>query len=230
MVGRKDTPQVSGNMTDLPSLIHAPPRGGPVRQLVVLLHGLGAGGADLIDLAPVLARSLPDALFVAPDAPFPCDLAPFGRQWFSLQSRLPADMAAGVRQAGPVLAAYLAEQLERASLGPDALALLGFSQGAMMALHVGLRLVPPPAAIVAISGRLVEVTALHDEPSATPPVLLVHGDMDDVVPVEAMSAAEVALRDKGVPVECCLRPGLGHAIDAEGLDQAAAFLARHFGI
>ncbi len=216
-------------MTDLPSLIHAPPAGRPPSQLVVLIHGLGAEGADLIDLAPVLAQSLPDALFIAPDAPFAYDMAPFGRQWFSLQSRLPADVEAGIGRAGPILVDFIKAKLERYGLGPDRLALVGFSQGAMMALHVGLRMVPAPAAVVGFSGRLVPAVREPGQPSGTPPVLLVHGEADDVVPASAMPAAEQALQAQGVPVECCLRPALGHAIDAEGLARAAQFLVRHLG-
>lgn len=226
MVGEKDTPQVPRNMTDLPSLIHAPLAGGPPKHLVVLLHGLGAEGADLIDLAPVLARSLPNALFVAPDAPSPCDMAPFGRQWFSLQSRAPADMAAAISAAGPVLQAFLAGLLERHGLPAGAMALVGFSQGAMMALHAGLRMDPPPAALVGFSGRFVEAAA-PASPPARPPVLLVHGDADDVVPYAEMAAAETALARRSVPVECIARPGLGHGIDPPGLAAATAFLVRH---
>jgi phospholipase/carboxylesterase len=226
MVGEKDTSQVPRKMTDLPSLIRAPLAGGPPRRLVVLLHGLGAEGADLIDLAPVLARSMPDAMFLAPDAPLPCDMAPFGRQWFSLQSRAPKDVARGIAAAAPVLQDFLAARLEDHGLPASALALLGFSQGAMMALHVGLRMDPPPAAVVGFSGRLVELNEterLHPKP----PVLLVHGEADDVVPFAAMAAAEKALVRRSVTVTCHARPGLGHAIDPEGLDLAAAFLARH---
>src|SRR5215207_6468414 len=104
-----------------------PPRsGGPARSLVVLLHGVGADGSDLIGLAPVLAAALPEAAFVAPDAPFPCDMAPFGRQWFSLQDRSPARLAAGVRAAAPAVRAFLESELARLSLPASALALAGF--------------------------------------------------------------------------------------------------------
>ncbi|WP_159711226.1 alpha/beta hydrolase [Geminicoccus flavidas] len=212
-------------MTDLPSFIHGPVSGTSPSACVVLLHGLGADGADLIELAPALAAALPDAVFLAPDAPQPCDLAPFGRQWFSLQSRLPADMARGAEAASPILAAFLHATLERFTLPPSALALLGFSQGAMMALQVGLRMAPAPAAIVGLSGRFLETGPLPGPPR--PPVLLVHGEADDVVPFTELAAARAALGRLGVAVEAHARPRLGHAIDPDSVRPAAAFLRRH---
>ena len=212
-----------------------PPRsGGPARRLVVLLHGVGADGSDLIGLAPILAEALPDAAFVAPDAPAPCDMAPFGRQWFSLQDRSPARLAAGVRAAAPAFRAFLEGELARLSLPASALALAGFSQGAMMALHTGLRMDDPPAAILAYSGALLEspeslaaeVVAAGRAPR--PPVLLVHGEADGVVPVAASRAAEAALRGAGVPVEALYIPGLDHTIDETGLSAGVAALQRAF--
>jgi phospholipase/carboxylesterase len=210
-----------------------PPRSGePARQLVVLLHGVGADGADLIGLAPVLAEALPDASFAAPDAPFPCDMAPFGRQWFSLQDRSPARLAAGVRAVAPALLAFLEEELARLSLPASALALAGFSQGAMTALHTGLRLAEPPAAILAYSGALLESPESLAAEVATarkpPPVLLVHGESDGVVPVGASRMAEAALRGAGVPVEALYIPGLDHGIDQTGLAAGVATLRRAF--
>lgn len=213
-----------------------PPRsGGPARHLVVLLHGVGADGSDLIGLAPVLSEALPGAAFVAPDAPFPCDMAPFGRQWFSLQDRSPARLAAGVRAAAPALRAFVEGELARLSLPASALALAGFSQGAMMALHTGLRMDDPPAAILAYSGALLEspeslaaeVVAAARKPR--PPVLLVHGEADGVVPVAASRAAEAALRGAGVPVEALYIPGLDHTIDETGLAAGVSVLRRAFG-
>ena len=206
-----------------------PRSGGPARQLVVLLHGVGADGADLIGFAPVLAESLPDAAFVAPDAPLPCDMAPFGRQWFSLQDRSPARLAAGVRAVEPALRAFLQAELSRLSLPASALALLGFSQGAMTALHAGLRMAEPPAAILAYSGALLAPESLSTKTAGrpqSPPVLLVHGELDGVVPVRASRMAEAALRAAGVPVEALYIPGLDHTIDKLGLAAGTAFLVR----
>ena len=215
-------------MADLPTIVRAPQAGGPPERIVVLIHGLGAEGRDLIDLAPMLAPALPHAMFAAPDAPFPYDMGPFGRQWFSVRSRAPSDMAVGIAKSSEILSRFLQQLMERNGLPASALALLGFSQGAMMALHVGLRLRPSLAAIVGFSGRLMEAPGLPDDHAGAPPVLLVHGSADDVVPASGMAVAKAALRARGVFVECCLRPGLGHAIDPEGLSLAAKFLAKAF--
>ena len=208
-----------------------PRSGGPARQLVVLLHGVGADGADLIGFAPALAAALPDAAFVAPDAPSPCDMAPFGRQWFSLQDRSPARLAAGVQAVEPALRAFLEAELSRLSLPASALALVGFSQGAMTALHTGLRMADPPAAILAYSGALLAPESLPADLVARPsppPVLLVHGEADGVVPVRASRMAEAALRAAGVPVEALFIPGLDHTIDDSGLRAGIACLLRAF--
>jgi len=205
-----------------------PAAGGKPTALVALLHGLGADGGDLIALAPRLARALPRALFVSPDAPFPCDMAPYGRQWFSLQDRSTASIHAGMAAARPILDRFLDEALAVWELKADALALLGFSQGAMAALHVGLRRNVPPAAIVAFSGTLVG--AVPPKPAAGyPPVLLVHGEEDPVVPFSSFGAARATLAAAGVPVEAVARPGLGHGIDEAGLEAAEAMLARCLG-
>lgn len=194
-----------------------PRAGGAARQLVVLLHGVGADGADLIELAPAWAEGLPHAAFIAPDGPEVCDMAPYGRQWFSLQDRRPASLAAELRRAAPALDGFLDAELARLGLGPEALALAGFSQGAMMALFTGLRRPQAPAAILAYSGALAAPETLPAEIRGRPPVLVVHGEADDIVPAAAGRAAEQALRAAGVPVESLYRPGLGHGIDDAGL-------------
>ncbi|NOG69144.1 alpha/beta hydrolase [Roseicella sp. DB1501] len=201
---------------------------GPAQQLVVVLHGLGADGQDLIELAPHWAKALPDAAFVAPDAPDPCDMGPYGRQWFSLQDRQPARMAAGARAARGALDAFLDAELARLSLPGSALALAGFSQGCMMALYAGLRRAVPPAAILGYSGALVAPETLAAEMTGRPPVLLVHGEADDVVPAAASRAAESALRAAGVPVEALYRPGLAHSIDIVGIEAGARALKAAF--
>jgi len=207
---------------------YGPANGKTPRQLVVLLHGLGADGSDLIGLAPHWAALLPDAAFLSPDAPYPLDMGPFGRQWFSLQDRSPESMLAGARAAAPILDAFLDEALAARELAPGQLALIGFSQGAMMALHVGLRRAAAPAAIIAYSGALVGAPTLASEIRERPPVLLVHGDADEVVPVRALTQAAQALEAAGVAVERLLRPGLGHGIDEEGLSRGGAFLKKAY--
>ncbi|UUX51037.1 alpha/beta hydrolase [Nisaea acidiphila] len=200
--------------------------GGQATALVVLLHGLGADGNDLIGLAPVWAPHLPHVAFSSPHAPFPCDMAPFGRQWFSLQVRTEEVILKGVREAAPILETFLAQELERHGLGWDRLALVGFSQGTMMSLHVAPRLKEQVAGVVGYSGALVGDDLLDGELASKPPVSLVHGEADEVVPFGAMPAAEAALAGAGIEVESLARPGLGHGIDEEGLRRGLAFLQR----
>ncbi len=205
-----------------------PTSSGPARQLIILLHGLGADGNDLISLAPLVGQILPDAAFVAPDAPEPCDMAPVGRQWFSLRSISPEAILQGVRKVAPVVDAFIDAELERHGLGDESLALVGFSQGTMMALHCGLRRAKPPAAIVGFSGLLPGPETLAEEIRCRPPVLLVHGEADEVVPFPAMAAAVAALQAAGVPVHAQARPGLGHSIDQRGLGMGVGLLKSIF--
>jgi phospholipase/carboxylesterase len=203
-----------------------PAAGGPPRKLVLLLHGLGADGHDLIGLAPVLAEVLPDVAFVSPHAPFPCDMAPFGRQWFSLQDRTPEVILGGVRASAPILDGFIDAELARYNLADNKLALLGFSQGTMMSLYVALRRTKPIAGVLGYSGALVGADLLPTEAKSKPPVLLVHGDADPVVPFQAMEMAAQGLRRAGVPVETLRRPGLPHSIDEEGIAAGVKFLNR----
>ena len=207
----------------------APAGAGPADALVVLLHGLGADGNDLIGLAPQLGQVLPGAAMVSPHAPFACDMAPTGRQWFSLQDRSPAALQAGVRVAAPILDGFIDGELERLGLGDDRLALVGFSQGTMMALFVALRRARPPAGLLGYSGALVGAEVLAEEIRSKPPVLLIHGQADEVVPFQAMAAAVAALEASGVPVQSEGRPGLGHGIDPQGLSLGARFLMEILG-
>ena len=159
-----------------------PAAGGKPRRLVILLHGLGADGNDLIGLAPYWARLLPDAEFLSPNAPFPCDMAPYGYQWFSSQDRSREAVLGGVRAAAPILDAFIDEALAERGLADSDLALVGFSQGTMMSLFVGLRRDEPVAGIVGFSGRLLAPDLLASELRSRPPILLVHGTEDPLVP------------------------------------------------
>lgn len=206
----------------------APRAGGPARQLVVLLHGVGADGQDLIGLAPTLAEHLPHAAFVAPDAPDPCDMAPFGRQWFSLLDRRTEVLLAGVRAVAPTLDTFLDEELARHGLSDDDLAVIGFSQGTMTALHVVLRRPRPVAALLCFSGALLAPELLGVEIQSRPPVYLIHGELDQVVPVQALPAAVTALQAADVQVRWSICRGLGHGIDPGMLPAAAAFLETSF--
>jgi phospholipase/carboxylesterase len=206
-----------------------PPKSGRVRQLVVFLHGYGADGNDLIDLGQTWADLLPDAAFVSPHAPEPCGNAPSGRQWWSLTMRDPSERWRGCQAAGPDLGQFLAAELARHQLGPSQLALVGFSQGAMMALHVGLRLPAMPAAIIAYSGHLVGPEHLAAEAKGKPPILLVHGDQDDVIPVDALFQSMDGLSKAEIPCQWHLSVGIGHGIDQGGLRHGGLFLAQNFG-
>jgi len=205
-----------------------PPRAGAApRQLVVLLHGWGADGNDLIGLAPHFARALPHAEFLSPHGPFPCDMG-FGRQWFSLADRTPARMLAGLRATAPAIDAFIDEALAARGLDDRALALIGFSQGTMAALYVALRRERACAGVIGYSGALMGAEQLADEMKSRPPVLLVHGEGDEIVPIQAMRQACAALQALGVPVEAHERQGLGHGIDEFGLEAGIRFLARAF--
>jgi phospholipase/carboxylesterase len=208
----------------------APKSGAKPKQLIVFLHGYGSNGDDLISLAPYWADLLPDAEFVSPNAPFPCEQNPFGGfQWFGLEERNAAMMLAGTRAAATILDAYLDDALKSRGLDERKLALVGFSQGTMMSLHVGPRRATAPAAIVGYSGALIGPDALGAELKSKPPILLVHGTGDQVVPFPAMSAAAQALQALGVKVETLARPGLPHSIDPEGLARGGGFIQENFG-
>lgn len=204
-----------------------PPNSGKAKQLVVLLHGWGADGPNLIDLAEMFAPLLPDAHFIAPNAPQVCEANPYGYQWFSLMDRQPQHMLEGVRGAAEILNHFLDEQLKALKLDNGKLALVGFSQGTMLALHVGLRRTPPIACVAGFSGALLSPDMLSKEIAARPPVMLIHGEADDVVPFASLERAVTALKEHGVPVASHARPFLGHSIDMEGIKLAAEFLGKH---
>jgi len=205
---------------------HPPLSGGKPKSLAVLLHGLGSDGNDLIGLAPHWAPLVPDTEFLSPNAPFPCDMAPYGYQWFSLQDRSPARILAGVRAAAPMLDGFLDDALKARGLDESRLALVGFSQGTMMSLHVGLRRAKAVAGILGYSGALTGADGLAQEVRSKPRVFLLHGTADEVVPFAALDAAKRALESVGVRVETLARPGLGHSIDEVGLIRGGEFLRR----
>ncbi|WP_254216402.1 alpha/beta hydrolase [Tabrizicola sp. TH137] len=202
-------------------------RSGRARSLVVFVHGYGADGADLLGLGDALAPHLPDTVFVAPDAPQRCVGSPFGFQWFpipwldgSSEEAAREGMAASV----DLLNAFLDARLAEEGLGPEALALVGFSQGAMMSLHVAPRRAAAVAGVVAISGRLLVPELLAAEAVVKPPVLLVHGDQDPVVPFADMGKAGEALVAAGFETFGHVMEGTGHGIAPDGLGVALQFL------
>lgn len=205
-----------------------PARGGKAEQLVLLLHGYGADGNDLIGLAPALQQILPRAAVVAPNAPFPCEGSPFGYQWFGLWDRTPEERLSGLRLAAQLLAPFIETELARTGVPADKLVIVGFSQGTMTGLHVGLRRETAPAAIVGFSGRLLAPELLASEMRSKPPILLVHGDSDEVVPIDSLAQAVDGLGAAGLEVESHICAGLGHGIDEEGLLVTAQFLRRIF--
>jgi phospholipase/carboxylesterase len=197
------------------------------RQMVILCHGLGADAFDLIDLAPSWQHACPDALFASVHAPFQHDSG-FGRQWWSVADRTPAVMDAGVRAAAPYLQGFIDAELARLELPADAYAMMGFSQGAMMSLFAGLRRPAAPRAILAFSGALVSPESLAAELAGRPPVLIVHGEADEVVSITRSRDAEAALVAVGVPVDAHYIPRLGHGIDDTGISLGALALQKGF--
>jgi phospholipase/carboxylesterase len=198
----------------------APASGHEARSIVILCHGYGSNGADLIGLAPYWRDALADTVFVAPNAPEPCPDAPGGYQWWPVRS---ADRAAGVHGAAAVLEAFIDTELARYRLSEDRLALVGFSQGTMLALHVAPRRERQVAGVVGYSGMLIDS---HETDLRTrPPVLLVHGDADPMVPVAAFHNTEAALRRLGFQLTTHVSHGLGHSIDMDGLRLGATFLS-----
>src|SRR5712691_7485052 len=212
----------------MPMALSGPSRpplaGGKPSRLVILLHGLGADSNDLIGLQQYWGRLVPEAEFVSPNAPFPCDMAPYGYQWFSVQDRSPSSVLAGVRATAPALDAYIDDELQKRGLDDKDAVLVGFSQGTMMALFVGLRRARPLAGILGYSGRLIAVDLLPSELRSRPPVLLVHGTEDPLVPFESLAAAEAALQQAAVPVQTLACVGIEHTIDPEGLERGGRFL------
>jgi len=205
-------------------------RFGDARSMVVFLHGYGADGADLLGLADALAPHLPHTAFVAPDAPEPCRAAPFGRQWFPIpwiDGSSEAEAMAGMARAHADIDAFLDSRLAEEGLAPDQLAVFGFSQGAMMALHVLPRRDRAVAGIVACSGRLLAPERLVAEAVSKPPVLLMHGDRDEVVPFQDMGLAGDALVHAGFETYAHVMEGSGHGIAPDGLSAALAFLHEH---
>ena len=203
---------------------------GQAKHLVVLLHGYGADGDDLLGLSGPMGPHLPGTAFIAPDAPNPCSGNPFGREWFPIPwldgSREEAARK-GMEESIADLNAFLDARMEEEGVTPAETILLGFSQGTMMALHVGLRRVDPVAGIVGFSGALLGGPDLQAEIKSRPPVVLIHGDRDDVVPIQAMYHARDMLQSLGVPVTSHVSPGMMHGIANDGLQVAAAFLQRH---
>ncbi|RYD68570.1 MAG: alpha/beta fold hydrolase [Sphingomonadales bacterium] len=214
-------------MLDGPRL--APLSGSKPTGLVILIHGYGSNGDDLISLARMIQPALPDAAFVAPNAPSQIPRMAAAYQWWPIDTFSMAERAAGAAAAAPVLDAFITQAVAEADLPDERVLLVGFSQGTMMALHVGLRRPEPIAGIVGISGLLVAPERLQTEIKSRPPVLLIHGTADDVVPFRSMELASTALTAAGVPVETHISQGTAHSVGQDGLAAATAFAVRALG-
>ncbi len=208
----------------------APANGGAAKQLVLLLHGVGSNGDDLIALAPLFAQVLPDAHFIAPNAPYPCDMVPMGMgyQWFDIMTQEAAERLHQLHAVAKIVDSYIDGELARLGLADNDLALIGFSQGTMISLHVSLRRAAACAGILGYSGRLEAPETLAGEIKSRPPVMLIHGEMDDRLPVVLMESAAATMQENGVRVKTHRRPHLGHSIDQEGVALGAGFLTGIF--
>jgi phospholipase/carboxylesterase len=209
------------------------PVSGTVRSVVVFLHGYGANGADLLGLGDVLGDHLPDTLFVAPDAPESIPGMPFGYQWFPipwLDGSSQEESERGMVAAMDDLNAFLDALMVDEDVLPEQVALFGFSQGSMMSLHIAPRREDAVAGVVAFSGRLLAPESLSEEVRVRMPVLLVHGDQDDMVPPQSMPEAADALAKAGFrDVFAHVMKGTGHGIAPDGLGVALAFLRDNLG-
>ncbi|MGB7408951.1 MAG: dienelactone hydrolase family protein [Pontixanthobacter sp.] len=203
-----------------------PKSGAAPKQIVLLLHGYGANGNDLISFAPMWQDVLPNALFLAPHAPQQCAMMAAGYQWFGLSNFDPVTLARDAASAAPAIHAFIDRKLSQYDLQDDALAIVGFSQGTMMALQVGLRRSPAPAGIVGYSGMFTGGAGLSANDGAKPPILLAHGSADPVVPIDALHSSKAALNRLGYNVETHVAPGIGHTIDPAGLHLGKQFVAR----
>jgi phospholipase/carboxylesterase len=217
-------------MTKLEGPTYGPEAGGKPGHLVVLLHGYGADGEDLIGLAPVMAPLMPDVVFHAPNAPHPCEGNPFGYQWFGISRLDPAVVAEGVRAAAPIADGFLDETMAKYGLDESKTVLVGFSQGTMMALHIGLRRRKRLAGIVGFSGMLAAPESLGMEMKSRPPVLLTHGDSDELIPYQLTERAGDILGQHGIQVVKHIAPGVGHGIDESSLAYATRFILEAFSL
>jgi phospholipase/carboxylesterase len=207
-------------------------KSGNPKSLVIFLHGYGADGNDLIGLADPLAEHLPDTVFLSPNAPQRCPANPMGYQWFPiswLDGSPESAMIEGAKDAARILDRYLTEAMAEEGRTPAETCVVGFSQGTMMILQVAPRRVEPLAGIVGFSGRLNDPEKLPAEIKSRPPVLLVHGDQDQMVPVDSIHAAREGLAEAGIDVRWHISRGIGHGIAPDGLGLALGFLKERLG-
>ncbi|MDC0033740.1 alpha/beta hydrolase [Alphaproteobacteria bacterium] len=219
-------------MSDLVQLsgpAFGPASGGTPNNLVILLHGYGANGDDLIGLATPFSQVLPNTEFLSPNAPYPCESNPFGGlQWFEVWQAEGVDRLKEVRNGAAIVNAYIDAELAKRDMTDDNLILCGFSQGTMLSLHIALRRSKPCAGVLGYSGRLESPEILAGEITTRPPVMLIHGEEDPMLAINLMDTAAAVMTENGVAVECHRRPGLGHGIDPDGVRLGADFMLARF--
>ncbi|MEK9672522.1 MAG: dienelactone hydrolase family protein [Rhodospirillaceae bacterium] len=222
------TPPAEQEIPQLTGPLVMPRDGSKPEQIVLLLHGVGADGDDLINLATYFGKVLHKAVFIAPNAPFRFDGAPSGHQWFSIADPSKEQKLEGVLMSAPILNLLIDHLLEEYGLDESKMAIVGFSQGCMMALHVAPRRAKQLAAVIGYSGALIGADLLPGEMKTKPPVLLMHGNMDPIVPPDMMRHAEDTLKAAGIPVAAYLCPNLGHGLDDMCIQLGMEFLAEMF--
>ncbi|MDP3372155.1 MAG: dienelactone hydrolase family protein [Candidatus Paracaedibacteraceae bacterium] len=200
------------------------PLSGAIRKIVVFLHGYGSNGANLIDIAEIWSKQLPDTLFIAPNAPYPCDISALGYQWFGLPDLNPFNVRQGLDSIAPTIRSYITKLATDHKLTPKDIALVGFSQGAILSFEM-LFQIPGLGGIIDYSGAFYAPTST-EPPKDAPPVLLVHGTADTVVPYAAMLHAQAQLSLYDVTVETHTCAGMGHSIDDAGLRVGINYLKK----
>jgi len=201
------------------------PKSGTAKKLVILFHGYGSNGQDLAGLAQAWAPHFPDVAWASPDAPEPVPGFPGGFQWFPISRLDPDLMEQGVRSAHASAEQFVKSELKRWGLGPQDVVLVGFSQGTMMALHTGLRREAAPAGILGFSGALAGPERLKTEMTCRPPVMLIHGDQDEVLPLGMTLMAAQGLCAAGHGAEFHISQGVQHSIGPDGLELGQRFIA-----
>ncbi|MDN5247906.1 MAG: dienelactone hydrolase family protein [Wolbachia endosymbiont of Tyrophagus putrescentiae] len=200
---------------------------GNKKNLVICLHGWGSSGENLIHLAKLMSKFLPDSHFVAPNAPFRREVGD-GYQWFSLEDRSEEALYNGVKSAASILNNFIDKKLKELNFKDSQLSLIGFSQGAMLAIHTSLTRTQPCASVVAYSGRFIAPSRVAPEIKSKPNICVIHGDADDVVPFSSLDLAVRALKDNGVKAEGHPIHSLGHIINDEGIRLGVEFIKKNF--
>ena len=219
-------------MTDIPDLTGPEAEavsGGPAKQLIIFVHGYGADGSDLFSLGQYFKTVTPEAALCAPNAPYRCEGSPFGYQWYDVLMQDPSERLRAIRSTAAIFDNFVDQQLDRRGLSDDKLVLIGFSQGTMMSLFAAPRRERSIAGIIGYSGRMEAPELLKEEIQSRPPVVMVHGDSDELLAVSEMETAAAYLRDNGVEVATHVRPGLGHGIDEQGIHLGLKFVGRVLG-